>query len=99
MTLSLYSVWSDESGALSFEWCIVTVLLVLGIVSGLSAARDGIIDELSDVSGMLLSLDQSYSFEGILCIPDSVYEDAPAEVVDCGRSSLPGQAAVSDVDS
>lgn len=99
MKHSLHSMWSDESGALSFEWCIVAVLLVFGIVSGLSAARDAIIDELSDVSGVLLSLDQSYSFEGILCIPDSVYEDAPAEVVDCGRSNLPGQPAVSDVDS
>ena len=92
-------LWNDEDGALSFEWCLVAVLLVFGIVSGLTAARDGILDELSDVSESVLHLDQSFSFAGILCIPGSEYVDAPGDVVDCSRNNLPGQPAVDDVDS
>lgn len=99
MHRTLQSLWTEQDGALSFEWCIVATLLVFGIVSGLSAARDGMIDELSDVSDVLLSLDQSYSFEGILCIPDSVFEDTPGAVVDCARGDFEGQPAVDDVDS
>ncbi|HUE72615.1 MAG TPA: hypothetical protein VMP01_17145 [Pirellulaceae bacterium] len=99
MYANLNRFWSEEDGALSFEWCLLVVLLVFGIVSGLSAARDGILDELSDVAESVLHLDQSFSFAGILCIPDSVYEDTPGDVVDCARNDLPGQPAVDDVDS
>jgi Flp pilus assembly pilin Flp len=99
MKSTLARFWHETDGALSFEWCLVGVLLVFGIVSGLSAARDGILDELSDVAESLLHIDQSFSFEGILCIPDSEFVDAPGNVVDCGRSDLPGQGAADDVDS
>jgi Flp pilus assembly pilin Flp len=99
MQTILNRVWSEEDGALSFEWCLVAVLLAFGIVSGLSAARDGILDELSDVAESVLHLDQSFSFPGILCIPDSQFVDDPGDVVDCARSNLPGQPAADDVDS
>ena len=99
MKRTLVKLWRETDGALSFEWCLVAVLLVFGIVSGLSAARDGILDELSDVAESVLHLDQSFSFAGILCIPDSEFVDDPGDVVDCGRTNLPGQPAVDDVDS
>ncbi len=99
MTRTLNALWAEQDGALSFEWCIVAVLLVFGIVGGLSAVRDGIIDELSDVAASVLNLDQSFSFAGILCIPDSEFVDDPGVVVDCARNNLPGQPAVDDVDS
>ena len=99
MRTTIIRLWREQDGALSFEWCLVAVLLAVGIVSGLTAARDGILDELSDVAESVLHLDQSFSFEGILCIPDSEFVDAPGDVVDCGRNNLPGQPAVDDVDS
>ena len=40
----LVQVWTEEDGVLSFEWTLLLTLLTLGIVSGLSAARDAIID-------------------------------------------------------
>lgn len=95
----LTAIWLEQDGALSFEWCIVAVLLVFGIVGGLSAARDGILDELSDVAASVLNLDQSFSFAGVDCIPESVFEDQPGTVVDCQRNNLPGQPAVDDVES
>jgi Flp pilus assembly pilin Flp len=99
MKSTLKALWTETDGALSFEWSLVAVLLVFGIVSGLTAARDGILDELSDVAESVLHLDQSFSFAGILCIPDSEFVDAPGDVVDCARNNLPGQPAVDDVDS
>jgi Flp pilus assembly pilin Flp len=95
----LSAIWQQDDGALSFEWCLVAVLLVFGIVGGLSAARDGILDELSDVAASVLNLDQSFSFAGVDCIPESVFEDDPGTVVDCARNSLPGQGAVNDGES
>jgi len=59
----LAQVWSQEDGVLSFEWVLLVTLLTIGIVSGLSAARDGIIDELGDVAQAMLALDQSYTID------------------------------------
>jgi len=79
---------------------ILVVLLVFGIVSGLCAARDGIIDELSDQAAAILAFDQSYSFSGFgTFIPASSYTDSLGVVTDCGRNTLAGQPAVDDVDS
>ena len=44
-------------------------------------------------------MDQSYSFAGIGCIPDSEYTDSLGTLSDCARNDLAGQAAANDVDS
>jgi hypothetical protein len=95
----LTAAWHEEDGVLSFEWTLLVILLVFGIVSGLCAARDGIIDELSDQAAAILAFDQSYSFSGIGSIPASSYTDSLGVVTDCGRNTLAGQAAANDVDS
>lgn len=53
-------IWSQEDGVLTFEWILLITLLVIGIVGGLSAVRDGVITELGDVVEAVISLDQSY---------------------------------------
>ena len=88
----LHKMWHEDDGVLSFEWTLIVVLLVFGIIAGLGAARDVVIDELGDTAEAVLAFDQSYSFAGIpiLGIPSSEYEDQLGEVVDCGRSfSIP----------
>lgn len=95
----LLAAWQEEDGVLSFEWSLLVVLLVFGIVSGLCAARDGIIDELSDQAAAILAFDQSYSFSGIGPIPASSYTDALGVVTDCDRNTLAGQGASTDDDS
>ena len=50
----------EENGVLTFEWILLITVLVIGIVGGLSAVRDAIIDECGDVSEGVVSLDQSY---------------------------------------
>jgi hypothetical protein len=41
----------EDHGTLTFEWILLITVLVIGVVGGLSAVRDGIIDELGDVVG------------------------------------------------
>ena len=95
----LLAAWQEDDGVLSFEWTLLVVLLVFGIVSGLCAARDGIIDEMSDQAEAILSFDQSYSFSGAGPIPASSFTDTIGTVSDCGRNTLPGQPGADDVDS
>jgi Flp pilus assembly pilin Flp len=61
-------MWQEEEGVLTFEWILLVTLLTIGIVSGLTAARDAIIDELSDVAEAMLSLDQSYTIDHPLIV-------------------------------
>ncbi len=48
---------------LSFEWILLVTLLTIGIVGGIAAARDAIIDEMGDVAQAALNLDQSFTIE------------------------------------
>ncbi|MGV3605689.1 MAG: Flp family type IVb pilin [Planctomycetaceae bacterium] len=103
----LAQVWSQEDGVLSFEWVLLVTLLTIGIVSGLSAARDGIIDELGDVAEAMLALDQSYTIDYPLnndvhtvdatTAADSAFVDFEV-FTDCGRTGpgLVEQALVDD---
>ncbi|HOA53377.1 MAG: hypothetical protein WBH86_07470 [Thermogutta sp.] len=51
----------DDHGVLTFEWILLLTLVVIGIVGGLSAARDALISELGDVVGAVVHIDQSYT--------------------------------------
>ena len=86
-------------------------LLTIGIVSGVAAARDAIIDEFGDVAQAMLALDQSYTIDFPLLVQvhaastssasDSSFTDALL-YTDCTRSAAPtGQVPqqVLDVDS
>ncbi len=53
----------DESGALySTEKMLVSILLGLGLIAGLAALRDGVVQEIGDAAVALDSLDQTYTF-------------------------------------
>ena len=68
MAVTLRKMWQEEEGVLTFEWILLVTLLTIGIVSGLTAARDAIIDELSDVAEAMLSLDQTYTIDHPLIV-------------------------------
>jgi Flp pilus assembly pilin Flp len=88
MNRFLIQIWREDDGVLSFEWTLVATLVVFGIVGGLAAARDVIIDELGDVCQAVVGFDQSFSYTGIplLGIPGATYVDTPTVVEDCGRA-------------
>lgn len=103
-TNALRGVWQEDDGLLTFEWTVLTVVIVLGIIAGLAGARDAFIDELSDTAEAILNFDQSYSFVGIpaLGIPASQYTDNLGTVTDCSRGGPAGQnggAPGDDLDS
>jgi len=109
MNKVLSRMWKEEDGVLSFEWVLLVTLLTIGIVSGISAARDAIIDELGDVAQAMLALDQSYTIDFPLNVDvhvvdgtsasDSAFTDALI-YTDCARTALPvGQGPALDIDS
>lgn len=68
----LRRLWTEQRGVLTFEWVLLITVLVIGIVGGLTAARDALITELGDVAEAMISLDQS------------LYIAAPWEIVTPG---------------
>lgn len=75
MQQSLRAVWNEEDGVLSFEWVMLLTLLTIGIVSGITAARDGIVDELGDTAEAMLALDGSFTIDFPLQV--SIDPDGP----------------------
>ncbi len=69
MSTSLKQTFQQDDGGLTFEWVVLITLIVIGIVGGLSAVRDGVIDELGDVAEATLNIDQSWSIETSPCDP------------------------------
>jgi len=61
-------IWAEDEGVLTFEWILLITIVVIGIVGGLSAARDAIIDELGDVAGAVVAVDQSYTVKTDACL-------------------------------
>ena len=100
----LQKLWQEDDGVLTFEWVLLVTVLVIGIVGGLAAARDAIIDELGDVAEATINFDQSYSIAGIeipgvLILPDQQFVDTPAAFTDCGRATnVPDQDGSDDSD-
>jgi hypothetical protein len=92
------AIWIEDDGVLTFEWTLLVVVIVFGIVGGLAAARDVMIDELGDTAEAVLNFDQSYSFAGIpaLGIPPSSYVDPGHTFEDCSRGGVAGQPALND---
>lgn len=90
----LHTLWlqlrHDERGVLTFEWVLLITVLVIGIVGGLSAARDAVISELGDVAGGMVAIDQSYSVAPDPCLGDNGFS---FQDVSCNRaaSCRPGQ--------
>ena len=61
MKTLLNRAWREDEGVLTFEWILLITVIVIGIVGGVSAVRDGLISELGDVSGAVVHIDQSYT--------------------------------------
>lgn len=83
----LWKMWHETEGVLSFEWTLLTSLLTVGVVSGITAVRDSTVDEFGDLSQAMLCLDQSYFIDAPLVI--GVHDYA------FGISTVPSSAASS----
>jgi Flp pilus assembly pilin Flp len=106
----LQPLWGETDGVLSFEWALLVTVMVIGVVAGLSAARDAIIDEFGDVAQAMLAVDHSmtiaFPLQTIVHNPDdpssasdSGFDDAQF-YSDCARAEAPlGQGLAEDLDS
>jgi Flp pilus assembly pilin Flp len=88
----LAQVWREEDGVLSFEWTLLLTLLTIGIVSGLAAARDAIIDELGDIAQAAQGIDQSFSLTGTSLSLDFNNDNIPDFTATSAPSSFQEQA-------
>lgn len=60
------SLWQDQSGAaLSAELILITTILGIGSITGLTTIRDHVTFELADLATAFASINQSYSFGAI----------------------------------
>jgi Flp pilus assembly pilin Flp len=58
--------WRDEAGfVISSELVLVATILVIGMITGLTAVRDGVVQELGDVGQAIGAVDQDYTFLGV----------------------------------
>ena len=109
---TIHRFWNEDDGVLSFEWTLLLTLLTIGIVGGLAAARDAIIDELGDAAQAMLALDHTMTIDFPLQVivhdnsdPSSASDSSFIDALiysDCARVDfLPGQApqVVTDDDS
>lgn len=60
----ILSLYDDEVGSLyTMEVIFVSLLLVFGVIAGLTSYRDGVVQELGDTSVAISSIDQSFSYD------------------------------------
>jgi len=71
----LKKLWADEGGAIvSAELLLIMTIVVIGLTVGLTALKDAVVTELSDVAAAIGSLNQSYSTSGAqLCSRDCAW--------------------------
>jgi len=61
----LKALLHDETGAiLSAELVLITTILVIGLIVGLSELQDAVVNELNDVGEAIGSLNQGYFYHG-----------------------------------
>lgn len=59
-------LWNDDAGfIISIELILIATIAVIGLITGLTAVRDAVTSELSDVAGAIQDLNQSYTFFGV----------------------------------
>jgi len=59
-------LWNDDKGfVVSIELILIATIAVIGLITGLTAVRDAVVSELSDVAGAVQDLNQSYIINGV----------------------------------
>ena len=82
-------MWSEDEGVLTFEWILLITLLTIGIVSGVTAARDALIDEMGDVAEATISIDQSFTLAADPCFGTGAmnFSDTKSTFTSCERGT------------
>ena len=63
----LHRLWADDAGfVVSTELVLVATILVIGLIVGLTALRNQVVQELADLAQAIANVNQSYEYAGIL---------------------------------
>lgn len=63
----IQKMWNDDKGfVVSIELVLIATIAVIGLITGLTAVRDGVVSELSDVAGAVQDINQSYTINGVV---------------------------------
>ena len=54
----------------TLELLLVSTILVIGLITGLVAVRDAVVTELQDSAQAIQSINQSYTYDGLIYRPD-----------------------------
>ena len=58
-------LWNDQSGfVVTFELILVTTIVVIGLIVGLTALRDAVVSELVDTAHSVQEINQYYQANG-----------------------------------
>ena len=68
MNTWMQRLWHETDGVLTFEWTLLTSLVTVGAVAGITAVRDAVNDEMADVTEAMTTLDQSYVIQPPLAV-------------------------------
>jgi hypothetical protein len=59
-------LWTDQAGVvISSELLLIVTIAVIGLLVGVVAVRDAVVQELADVAAAVGALDQSYQYNGV----------------------------------
>ena len=76
---TLKALWRDECGGLlSAEYVLLGTLLTLGVIVGLSAVRNAIVQELADLAAAICAIDTGTT-DTMVTFPDSSPEEGTEE--------------------
>lgn len=81
-------LWSEQSGALKFEWIILTSLIVFSLIAAMGTLRDALVNELGDISGAIVSINQSVTVQSSPPISGMPAQNNGFTVVDSTKSPL-----------
>ena len=92
-------LWNDECGAIiSSELVLLVTILVIGMIVGLKALQQAVVNELGDVAAAIGAINQSYSFGGVTGCCAFTSGSVNADVIDqCDLRNAGGTTGTIDV--
>jgi Flp pilus assembly pilin Flp len=85
---------SDEAGfVVSSELVLVATILVIGMITGLTTLRDGVIQELVDLGQAIGNVDQSYTYNGATAHTSATNGSAYVDASDFCEDQQPADTA------
>ena len=92
-------LWNDECGAIiSSELVLLVTILVIGMIVGLKALQQAVVNELGDVAAAIGAINQSYSFGGVTGCCAFTAGSLNTDLVDqCDLTNVAGSTGTIDV--